>query len=160
MIRLFIQGTDITEAFECYHIADRANKVLSKYFIRSATEPRNYKLTFYDHGFYRTLKRKVAKSLETIGFNQTWKSKCYMDAVLISLFCTSIIATRTQDSFVSIFMTLAAGQFMAWLNTLSHNFIHQKDNWRMYAANIPLTGWRDWRIFHGMASNRSMDTVF
>ena len=47
-------------------------------------------------------------------------------------------------------MVLSAGQFMAWLHTMSHNFIHQPNNWRMYATNMMLVGWRDWRVFHAI----------
>lgn len=37
--------------------------MLSKFYVREAKEPRNYKLTFKDDGFYRTLKRRVASKI-------------------------------------------------------------------------------------------------
>lgn len=41
----------------------RCNAVLKKYEVRQASLPRNIKLTFLDDGFYRTLKRRVAKKI-------------------------------------------------------------------------------------------------
>lgn len=120
--------------------------------MRDATEPRNYKFTFEDDGFYRTLKRRVAKKLETVNKNEVWKSKFYSDLVSISLFLTSILAVKVEHLIIRGLIILIAGQFAAWLNTLSHNFSHQRNNWRMYTANFVLTGWRDWRVYHGIVS--------
>ncbi len=53
------KGIDITEQFETHHIQLTAQKYLSKYYVKDATEPRNYRITFNDDGFYRTLKRRV-----------------------------------------------------------------------------------------------------
>lgn len=61
-----LQGTDITELFEAHHISGTASKVLAKYRVRDAKEPRNYKFTFNDNGFYRTLKRRVHEKLKTV----------------------------------------------------------------------------------------------
>lgn len=61
------KGTDITEAFEVHHIyPERPGSVLEKYKIRKTSEPRNFKFTFDDNGFYRTFKRKVGEKLQTI----------------------------------------------------------------------------------------------
>lgn len=61
------QGVDITEAFEVHHINyAKAAAVLSEYRVRDAKEPRNFKLTFKDTGFYRTLRKRVAEKLKQI----------------------------------------------------------------------------------------------
>lgn len=44
----------------------KASAVLNEYRVREAKEPRNFKLTFKDTGFYRTLRKRVAKKLEEI----------------------------------------------------------------------------------------------
>lgn len=70
------KGTDITEAFEIHHIyPELPEKLLEKYKIRVATEPRNFKFTFKDDGFYRTFKRKVAEKLRTIDRSPEQTSK-------------------------------------------------------------------------------------
>lgn len=143
----------MTEAFESYHITDKASQVLSKFYVREAKSPRNYKFTFEDNGFYRTLKRRVAKKLEGVDKDEMWKSKWYLDLVVISLFLVAILAVRVENLFFKVLFTLVAGQLMGWLNGLSHNFIHQRNNYRMYAANLVMVNWRDWRVFHGMVRN-------
>lgn len=66
-LRFFVQGVDITEAFEVHHLNfAKASAVLSEYRVREAKEPRNFKLTFKDTGFYRTLRKRVAEKLKQI----------------------------------------------------------------------------------------------
>lgn len=69
------QGTDITELFEAHHISTSVNKVLEKYKVRDAKQPRNYKFTFHETGFYRTLKRKVSAKLQTVDRSVEIRSK-------------------------------------------------------------------------------------
>lgn len=114
--------------------------------------PRNYKFTYNEDGFYSTLKRRVAEKYETLDHAGVWKSKLYSDLVVVCLFMTSIAAVRLQIPWARVVMVLVAGQFASWVNTLSHNFNHQRNNWRMYTANIVFTGHRDWRVYHGIVS--------
>lgn len=61
------QGTDITEAFEVHHINHaKVENILQEYRVRDAKLPRNFKFTFKDTGFYRTVRRRVAEKLKTI----------------------------------------------------------------------------------------------
>lgn len=124
--------------------------MLAKFYVRDAIEPRNYKVTYKDDGFYRTLKRRVAKRLETVDKSVQWKSKLVLDLDVAFIFLTAILAIRFENVFLKIAMVLSSGLLMGWLNTISHNFIHQPNNWRMYTANLVLTGWRDWRVYHGL----------
>lgn len=65
------QGTDITEAFEVHHINyAKAEHLLQDYRVRDAKHPRNFKFTFKETGFYRTLRRRVAEKLKTINVKQ------------------------------------------------------------------------------------------
>lgn len=65
------QGTDITEAFEVHHINyAKAEHLLQDYRVRDAKLPRNFKFTFKETGFYRTLRRRVAEKLKTINVKQ------------------------------------------------------------------------------------------
>ena len=57
------KGTDITELFETHHISRRAEIVLQNFYVEAAKKPRNYRTTFCDDGFYKTLKEKVAAKL-------------------------------------------------------------------------------------------------
>jgi hypothetical protein len=55
--------------------------------------------------------------------------------------------------------TLLAGQCMAWSANFAHNFMHQKDNWRMYTANISFFNFRDFRVFHVMSHHMFPNTI-
>lgn len=143
---------DITEAFEGYHINLKPNLVLPKFFVRDAKEPRNYKFTFEENGFYRTLKRRVAQKLETIETDDKWKSKLYLDILLVALFLASILAVWVDGYIFKGLLILVAAQSASWLNAVSHNFIHQRNNWRMNVSYLTLFGWRDWRVFHAIVS--------
>lgn len=129
--------------------------MLQKYYVRDATAPRNYRFTYEDDGFYRTLKRRVAEKLVTLNKESLWKSKLCLDLVVLLLFVSSIVSVKTSNYFVRGILVLIGGQCMAWINTLAHNFIHQRNNLRMYAANLVIVGWRDWRVFHGMVNFRT-----
>lgn len=62
-----MQGTDITEAFEVHHINyAKAEYLLQDYRVRDAKKPRNFRLTFKETGFYRTLRRRIAEKLKTV----------------------------------------------------------------------------------------------
>jgi hypothetical protein len=147
------QGTDITEAFESYHIRSFPTKVLEKFFVKEADELRNYRLTYKEDGFYRVLKSRVAEKLPTLDRSDLWKSKLCLDIIVLALFITSILAVRIGSTWLKIVFITIAGVFASLLNATSHNFIHQRNNWRMYMSNFAMNGWRDWRVYHGMVRN-------
>lgn len=65
------QGTDITEAFEIHHLNRfKVEKLLSELYVREAKLPRNFKFTFKETGFYRTLQRRVLDELNHIDHRQ------------------------------------------------------------------------------------------
>lgn len=63
----FLKGTDITEAFEIHHLnRAKAEHLLQEYRVREAKLPRNFKFTFKETGFYRTLQSRIADELKQI----------------------------------------------------------------------------------------------
>jgi hypothetical protein len=126
---------------------------LKKFYVKDADAPRNYKITYNDDGFYRVLKRRVAEKLPLLDKSDLWKSKLCLDIIVLAFLITSIFAARTHLAvWKTVSFTIFAGICGGWLNAASHNFNHQRDNWRMYTANFVLTGWRNWRVFHGLVS--------
>jgi hypothetical protein len=77
-----MQGTDITEAFESHHFSKAPQNLLGKYAVRTAKNPRIYKFTFDENGFYRTLKRRIQEQLKTI--DQTPKIYSKVSIVIVS----------------------------------------------------------------------------
>ena len=57
------QGQDVTDFFETYHInSEKVEAVLKKFFVKDESENIPSPFTFEENGFYKTLKRKIAKT--------------------------------------------------------------------------------------------------
>lgn len=133
--------------------------VLAKFYVREASKPRNYKYTFDENGFYRTLKRRVVEKLGKIDKKaDVWKSKLVLDINLVVLFVTAVFAYQGGFSLKGAIWTLIASQCLGWTANLSHNFIHQADNWRMFTANFSFFNFRDFRVFHAMSHHMYPNT--
>jgi hypothetical protein len=136
------KGIDITEQFETHHITEKAEQLLKKYYIRDAVEPRNYKITFDNNGFYMTLKKRVASKLPSIlEKSSATNSQFYCDLMLSSTILSFVLVARNYtllNTFICALSLLA-------LTIISHNFIHQRDNWRMYLVNFSTQNYREWR---------------
>lgn len=141
------RGTDITEPFESHHIEERARGMLSKFEVRKATRPRNYKFTLEESGFYMTLKRRVREKLRKIDYSPTKKTEFLHLGILVSVFLFSWAGT-VLDSL--IFKGLA-GLGLCWVATSTHNYFHQRDSWRMYTFNLTMMNFRNWRISHALS---------
>lgn len=136
------KGIDITEQFETHHITSNAENMLKKFYVRDTALPRNYKLTFDENGFYRTLKRRVAAKLSGQFDNKlAASSRFYCDLLLASTFLSFVIASRDYK----LVTVLAAAVCLLLLTVIGHNFLHQRDNWRMYVVNLNWQSFRDWR---------------
>jgi hypothetical protein len=155
----FFKETDVTEAFETHHITSKASEVLKKFYVKDASEPRNYNITFDDNGFYKTLKRRVAEKLKSIDIVKHSRfSKQILDLNLVALLVSAFLASRAETVFATTVWCLLCGQFVGWSANFAHNFVHQKDNWRMYTANISMMSWRDFRVFHVMSHHLYTNT--
>lgn len=144
------KGVDITEQFETHHISSHAENMLEKFYVCDASLPRNYKITFHPDGFYKTLKRRVASKLAgQVDKTLVSTSRFYCDLVLASTILSFILASR-DFNFVTV---LIASLCLVMLTVISHNFLHQSDNWRMYLMNFNLQSFRDWRGKCGLDNN-------
>lgn len=136
------EGIDITEQFETHHLSDHAEKLLTKFYVREASQPRNYKITFEENGFYKTLKRRVASKITShINKSSVASSRFYCDLMLASTILAFILVSRDYN-YVTM---LTAACCLVMLTVIAHNFIHQRDNWRMYLINFSMQNYREWR---------------
>ncbi|ALC39399.1 CG17928 [Drosophila busckii] len=141
------KGTDITEPFESHHIEQHAERLLSKFEVRTAAKPRNYKFTLEPNGFYMTLKRRVRSKLQTLNYKPSKKTELLHTGILLSLFSLSWASTVCD----SLALRALAGLALCWLATSTHNYFHQRDNWRMYCFNLTLMNFSCWRISHALS---------
>lgn len=96
------QGTDITELFETHHIRGKAELLLNNFYVREAKMLRNYKLTFSDDGFYKTLRKKVADQLIVLQKMPMRKSNVKNISLCQSdLFSFLMLFRQSQTCFLS-----------------------------------------------------------
>ncbi|CRL02068.1 CLUMA_CG015162, isoform A [Clunio marinus] len=136
------KGNDITELFELHHIQLTAEKMLPKFYVRDAAQPRSYKLTFKEDGFFRTLKRRVRDFKLDHGPEK--RSKIYSDLIMFGIFAASICSVWMKSTFLMVF----TGLLFAWGFFIGHNFLHQRNNWRKIMINFSLMSFREIRISH------------
>lgn len=150
------KGVDITEQFETHHITGKAEQLLVKFYVREASLPRNYNFTFDDNGFFRTLRRKAAVKIQELDTRPAKISKMISDLMLGLVFSSAVLAVKDEN----IFLALLCGLFLFWLFVISHNFFHQKDNWRMLCCNLSLLNYREWRVSHAMSHHLYTNTYY
>ncbi|XP_035909709.1 cytochrome b5-related protein-like [Anopheles stephensi] len=138
------KGTDITEAFETHHIGQRAEQMLPKFYVRQATQPRNVRFTFHEHGFYRTLKRRIREQLGRVDPAPKEQSRRILDALIGAVLVTAYLAVRHESFAIGLICAICVNATII----AAHNFLHQRDNWRMYAFNIAFLSYREWRVSH------------
>ncbi|KAF5293581.1 hypothetical protein FQA39_LY03066 [Lamprigera yunnana] len=149
------KGTDITESFETHHLSTKAEELLPKFFVRPAKTPRDSVFTFKDGDFYMTLKKKVRKVTETAPKWPVIRSKMFTDSLLIGYFVFAMMASY----YWSFVLGHIAGTFLYLLTVASHNYLHQKDNTRMYFFNLSMMSSRSWRVSHAMSHHMYPNTI-
>ena len=140
-------GTDITEAFEAAHVFGGHKKILEKYFVKDCHMPRKSPLTFHEDGFYKTLQRNVRSVLKQIGTGPSREMILIQDG-LVAAFLLMMAVTIKTDSFLAAVVT---GTILGMTIASSHNFFHQKDNFRRYYWDLGLFTSTDWRITHALS---------
>lgn len=151
------KNTDITEIFETHHLTDKAERILPKFYIRDATEPRSVPLTFEPDGFYCKFKKRAVEALKDVDFHRPSRlSNLIADSLLIATFCTCLAAAYSN----SVLTTIPAGIFLVWTTVIAHNYFHMRDNFRMYYFDLSLMSSKDWRISHVMSHHMYPNTLW
>ncbi|XP_070507650.1 cytochrome b5-related protein-like [Chironomus tepperi] len=158
---ILAKGTDITEAFEVFHMNSKPAEILKKYYVREAKEPRNYRLTFNENDFYQTIKRKVVKKLKTIDVKkESWKSRFYFDFFLLAMIMSACASVYFENNTLRLTGVCLAGMFACFIVNAGHNFIHLKNNWRMFGCHVVFVNFREFRTFHAMSHHLYPNTVY
>ncbi|XP_036343653.1 cytochrome b5-related protein-like [Rhagoletis pomonella] len=150
------KGTDITEAFEAHHIAKLPHKMIEKYKVRDAKNPRIYTLTLHEDGFYKTLRERVREKLKTIDNTPKTKSDAIHLFLLVSIFIFAVLSARLH----SLLFLALAGTALCWTVIVAHNYFHRRDNWRMYTFNLCLMNFCSWRISHALSHHIYPNSYF
>ncbi|OXA51195.1 Cytochrome b5-related protein [Folsomia candida] len=151
------QGTDITEAFETSHIVnvDLVEKNLAKFYVQDATKPRISPYTFKENGFFKTLKKKIAPIMTTVGTGPTNQVILMQDG-MVAMFLGCMLLGTWLDSTV---LKIISGFFLAVQLIGAHNFFHLKDNWRKYYFDLGLLSSHEWKITHSLSHHLYPNTL-
>lgn len=144
------KGTDITEMFESSHPnIEKSRALLSKYIISDIkpNTPRNSMFTFEPNGFYCTLRKHAWDILQVVGRGPTPEILIFHTSLLV-VFLLLLCGSVLSDVMNGVWLATAAGVVLALLMMCSHNFYHQKDNWRMYCWDLTPYSSYEWRTTH------------
>ncbi|KAF7998118.1 hypothetical protein HCN44_009516 [Aphidius gifuensis] len=151
------KGTDITELFETHHLSNKAENMLPKFYVRDAKTPRSIPMTFNENGFYKTFKKRSYEALKNINYHYpSFKTNLIADTVMIMTILFCLVSAATQSMITSTI----AGVLMTWTTIIGHNYLHMRDNYRMYYLDISLMSSRDWRITHVMSHHMYPNTIW
>ncbi|KAF5308056.1 hypothetical protein FQR65_LT06431 [Abscondita terminalis] len=139
------KGMDITEAFESHHIkSDAPEMILQNFFIKKATKPRTSPYTLYENGFYKTLKTRVRTALKTLPKDSHKMTNLYIDLLFISTFLFAWLGTALSMYPILMLSSICCGLTIS----ATHNYSHQRDNFRMFYSEFFLFRAREFRIIH------------
>ncbi|XP_039749545.1 cytochrome b5-related protein-like isoform X1 [Pararge aegeria] len=153
------KGTDITEAFECHHIAPIAEKLLPRFYVRDAKTPRNSPFTFKEDGFYRTLKNLVSEEIKKVPKDKLKCTNMITDGLFVALLISSALSCSTTNYWLVMGFSIVASVSLAWLVVAAHNYIHRKASWRMYYFNLSLWSYREFRVTHALSHHLYPNTL-
>ncbi|XP_045619074.1 cytochrome b5-related protein-like [Procambarus clarkii] len=150
------RGTDITEVFESAHLTSLPRTTLQRYLVREAGGTRNSPYTFTHDGFYHTFKRKARETAGRVGTGPSFHMLVLQDCLVLLSLVLQVTAAAT-DSFG---VALAAGIFLALTGNCAHNFLHQRDNWRMYYFDLTFLSSHEMRITHVLSHHAYPNTIY
>ncbi|CAH1109798.1 unnamed protein product [Psylliodes chrysocephalus] len=149
------KGTDITEAFEVHHLTDLPKEMLQKYFVKKAKTKRNSPYTFEEDGFYKTLRREIQPVLKVVPKQSYNNTNFFTDTLMVLTFIFSTFALKHW----SFTMGTIGGLLLGMLTVAAHNYLHMRDNLRMYYSQFSLFQVRDWRISHILSHHLYTNTI-
>lgn len=148
------KGMDITEAFEVHHLTTAPEKMISKYKVRDAVQPRIYTLTMNEDGFYKTLKGRVRETLKSVDTRPRRKT----DLLHLGLVLATYLLAVASVKYNSVLAVVLSGLTLCWTVNAAHNYFHRRDNWQMYTFNLGFLNFASWRISHSMSHHMYPNT--
>ncbi|XP_050457101.1 cytochrome b5-related protein-like [Cataglyphis hispanica] len=151
------KGTDITELFQTHHILDKAERLLPKFFVREAATQRSAPFTFLSDGFYRTFKKRASEALKSVDFHRPSRTTNLITDFLVAMtFVLSLAAAFVNSYAIIVFASI----FLTWTTVAAHNYLHMRDNFRMYYFDLSVLSSKSWRISHVMSHHMYTNTLW
>ncbi|XP_033226339.1 uncharacterized protein LOC117178905 [Belonocnema kinseyi] len=142
---------------QVHHLTDKPEKLLPIFYVRQAVSPRSIPFTFSPDGFYKKFKQRVKVALKDVDFhNPAKKTNLLVDTLLAGTLISSLVAA-VSNFWMAFIMS---GMFLAWTTIASHNYIHMKQNFRMYYFDLSLMSSKEWRITHALSHHLYPNTIW
>uniref|UniRef100_V5GUG9 Cytochrome b5-related protein n=1 Tax=Anoplophora glabripennis TaxID=217634 RepID=V5GUG9_ANOGL len=103
----------------------------------------------------KLLKKEIQKELKNVPKQASKNSVLFIDALLFLLFLFSVLTVR----YWSYGLGVIAGVLLGMVTIASHNFIHRKNNFRMYYFQFSLQQVREFRISHILSHHLHTNTI-
>ncbi|CAH1109796.1 unnamed protein product [Psylliodes chrysocephalus] len=129
--------------------------MLKKFFVRKATTKRNSPFTFEENGFYKTLKKEIRPTLKHLPKQSVNNTNFFCDSMVFILFFLSTLATY----YWNFWLAAVAGLILGMLTIATHNYLHMKNNYRMYYFQFSMLQVREWRISHALSHHLLTNTI-
>lgn len=71
----------------------------------------------------------------------------YIDGLFATTLLLAVLSLRCQSYWLATVCAL----IYTWTGIAGHNFLHQRDNYRMYYFNLLFINYREWRITHALS---------
>lgn len=71
-----------------------------------------------------------------------------MQYIVDGLFALTLITAICAQRYQNYLSAILSGLILSWVGISGHNFLHQRDNFRMRYLNMMMMSYRDWRITH------------
>lgn len=108
--------------------------MLQKYFVKKAKTKRNSPYTFEEDGFYKTLRREIQPVLKVVPKQSYNNTNFFTDTLMVLTFIFSTFALKHW----SFTMGTIGGLLLGMLTVAAHNYLHMRDNLRMYYSQFSL----------------------
>lgn len=132
------RGTDVTDLYETHHLdaAGGPDRILAGCLVGPAAPDYRGLYDYEADALYPTLKRRVAKALRESGGSDATPAFLRRCRAVLLGHCVLFAATAATGS---LWLAALTGVTISSLHGIGHNFMHQADNWWMYAATAG--GW-------------------
>lgn len=96
----------------------------------------------------------MVEKLPTLDKRPTQMLKTLTDCYLAFTFGFAIYAIKLN----SYYLASVAAFFLAWTTLASHNYVHQKFNFRRFYMNFSVMNFRSWIIIHNLSHHMHPNT--
>jgi len=153
------KGSDITAYYESHHIETSHHvSLLRKFYVEDAPKTYSPLFSFHENGFFKTLKRRVAKILpaDERGPPPEYMRWCYLS---LFLWLSAFIASGLSPSFnVALAASVVAGILLHTMFAIGHDFFHQRDSWWRFGVDLTAHSSYEWRISHDLSHHHHANT--